>query len=369
MKRLRYLSDDLPFDFNCGFVGYFGYELKADCEGDNAFESSMPDAAFVFADRLIAFDHYEKCLYLLCVTEPTTEDEGRRWISETAARLEALPPLEPVDLEAITAGGAPAEFRLSRSHQQYLDDIQPIKDYLTEGDTYEVCLTNKVHADISPEPLPLYRTLRHINPAPFSVLPALRRRRGPELLARALPLDRPRRLGGGQADQGHLPARQGPRRGPAARGDAADGREEPRREPDDHRPAAQRPRRRLRRRHGARAAPDGDRVLRDRAPAGVHDPRPAARGRGAAGRDPRLLPGRLDDRRPEEAHDGDHRRARARAARRLLRRDRLPRPERRLRPEHRDPDDRDGRADAPRSAPAARSSCSPTPRTSTRRCC
>ena len=60
MKRLRYLSDDLPFDFNCGFVGYFGYELKADCEGDNAFQSSMPDAAFMFADRLIAFDHYEK---------------------------------------------------------------------------------------------------------------------------------------------------------------------------------------------------------------------------------------------------------------------------------------------------------------------
>ena len=167
-KRLRYLSDDLPFDFNCGFVGYFGYELKADCEGDNAFESSMPDAAFVFADRVVAFDHYEKTTYLLCVTEPTSEDEGTRWIRETATRLEALPPLEPVDLEAITAGGSPAEFRLSRSHQQYLDDIQTIKDYLTEGDTYEVCLTNKVHADISPEPLPLYRTLRHINPAPFS---------------------------------------------------------------------------------------------------------------------------------------------------------------------------------------------------------
>ena len=36
MRRLRYLSDDLPFDFNCGFVGYFGYELKADCEGNAA---------------------------------------------------------------------------------------------------------------------------------------------------------------------------------------------------------------------------------------------------------------------------------------------------------------------------------------------
>ena len=91
MKRLRYLSDDLPFDFNCGFVGYFGYELKADVEGDLPHQSSMPDAAFIFADRLIAFDHYEKCVYLLCVTEPTSEDEGRRWIARDrrAARLDA----------------------------------------------------------------------------------------------------------------------------------------------------------------------------------------------------------------------------------------------------------------------------------------
>jgi para-aminobenzoate synthetase len=168
MKRLRYLSDDLPFDFNCGYVGYFGYELKADTEGDLRFESSMPDAAFIFADRLIAFDHVERCTYLVCVTEPTSEDEGRRWIRETAARLEALPPLEPVDLSAIASGGEPAEFRLSRSHRRYLDDIARIKQHLIEGESYEVCLTNKVWTDLAPEPLPLYRTLRHVNPAPFS---------------------------------------------------------------------------------------------------------------------------------------------------------------------------------------------------------
>ena len=165
MKRLRYLSDDLPFDFNCGFVGYFGYELKDDCEGDLPHQASTPDAAFIFADRVIAFDHYEKCVYLLCVTEPTSEDEGRRWIAETAARLESMPELEPIEQPA---GEPTAEFYLSRSHQQYLDDIARVKQYLTDGDSYEVCLTNKVRTDIQPEPLPLYRTLRHINPAPFS---------------------------------------------------------------------------------------------------------------------------------------------------------------------------------------------------------
>jgi len=167
LKRLRYLSDELPFDLNCGFVGYFGYELKADCEGDMSFESSMPDAAFIFADRLIAFDHYERCTYLLCVTEPTSEHEGERWIAETAERLETMSPLAPVDVDP-EAHDEPAEFWFSRSHQQYLDDIATCKDYLTEGDTYEICLTNKVRTHLSPEALPLYRTLRRVNPAPFS---------------------------------------------------------------------------------------------------------------------------------------------------------------------------------------------------------
>ena len=57
--RLRPVCEELPFDFDCGFVGYFGYELKAECGGEAAHRSPHPDAAFVFADRLIAFDHAE----------------------------------------------------------------------------------------------------------------------------------------------------------------------------------------------------------------------------------------------------------------------------------------------------------------------
>ena len=60
------------------------------------------------------------------------------------------------------------EFRLSRSHEQYLRDIETCKQRLTEGETYEICLTNKITAEASLDPLPLYRTLRSVNPAPFS---------------------------------------------------------------------------------------------------------------------------------------------------------------------------------------------------------
>jgi para-aminobenzoate synthetase len=170
MRRLRHVSDDLPFDLNCGFVGYLGYELKADCEGEAAHASPMPDAAFVLADRLIVFDHVERATYVLCIAEPDDVEDGERWIRDTSLRLVSLPPVEAPDWERLSGerGDPPVDFRLSRSHRQYLDDIAACKQALTDGESYEICLTNKVTAAVRPEPLPLYRTLRRVNPAPFS---------------------------------------------------------------------------------------------------------------------------------------------------------------------------------------------------------
>ncbi len=171
MRRLRCIADELPFDFNCGFVGYFGYELKADCEGDAAHAASTPDAAFFFADRIIAFDHLERRTYLVCVTEPDDVGEGERWIDETSRQLASLPPLsDPVRVEG-PADGEPVELRLSRSHERYLEDIAICKRRLFAGETYEVCLTNKIAAGAAPpDPLQLYRCLRSVNPAPFAAL-------------------------------------------------------------------------------------------------------------------------------------------------------------------------------------------------------
>jgi len=168
MRRLRRPTDDLPFDFDCGFVGYFGYELKADCDGDAAHESPTPDAAFVFADRLVAFDHLERRTYVLCVTEPDGAGEGERWIGETSLRLASLPPVADAESAKASTDGELVDFHLSRSHERYLEDIAICKRRLFEGETYEVCLTNRIAAEIAPDPLRLYRNLRRVNPAPFA---------------------------------------------------------------------------------------------------------------------------------------------------------------------------------------------------------
>ena len=166
----------LPFGFDCGFVGYFGYELKAECGGRAAHAAAHADAALLFVDRLVAFDHEDGRTYLLCLTEPGGEVEAERWLSETAALLDGLPAGrgEP---ERAEAAGEPVAFSLARTRDQYMEEIAACKRALYEGESYEICLTNRIRAEVEAEPLALYRALRRVNPAPYAAL----LRFGPEL--------------------------------------------------------------------------------------------------------------------------------------------------------------------------------------------
>lgn len=78
-------------------------------------------------------------------------------------RLAALPALAEPE-----SSGEPVELRQRRSPQRYREEIEACKRYLTAGHSYEICLTNKVVAEASPDPLELYRALRQVNPAPFA---------------------------------------------------------------------------------------------------------------------------------------------------------------------------------------------------------
>jgi para-aminobenzoate synthetase len=57
LRKRRIPAASLPFDFNLGYVGYLGYELKAECGGDAAHDSDIPDAALIFCDRAVVIDH------------------------------------------------------------------------------------------------------------------------------------------------------------------------------------------------------------------------------------------------------------------------------------------------------------------------
>lgn len=160
----------LPFDFTGGYVGYFGYELKADCGSVGRHRAETPDSCWLFADRLIAVDHEEGFTYAVCLAEDTPQAtrEATDWLDSAMAQLTFVstdkPPLpvtsEP-DLDA-------AEPWLVRDRATYLADIEACQRELRAGASYEICLTNAARLPAPPDPYDFYRVLRRVNPAPYA---------------------------------------------------------------------------------------------------------------------------------------------------------------------------------------------------------
>lgn len=164
----RVASPDLPFDFNCGYVGYFGYELKGECGAQNVHSSPLPDAMFIFADRLIVFDHAENVMYFVCFVPRQDSQSAQNWFNVLEQQLQTLSPLSAGASLPRQYEDQPLYFHLTRPYTTYLHDIQACKYYLTRGDSYEVCLTNTLETVSHREPLALYRNLRRLNPAPYA---------------------------------------------------------------------------------------------------------------------------------------------------------------------------------------------------------
>jgi para-aminobenzoate synthetase len=152
-----------------GFVGYLGYECKADCGSPCVHRSDMPDAIVMLANRVLAVDHERHVTHLLvvCAGQDAEADE---WLDEAEVVVRELlctpAPMAPeIRTEAPTH---PLRFRCGRGREQYLADIARCQSELVKGESYEVCLTDQISTTAQPEPWTLYRLLRHRNPAPFA---------------------------------------------------------------------------------------------------------------------------------------------------------------------------------------------------------
>ena len=163
LDRTRIDAPRLPFGFALGWVGYLGYELKAECGGDRAHRSTEPDAALIFADRAVVIDHRTSATYLLALAGAA--DPRPAWLAETAGRLAALAGSQPDYRPPALA--QPVSLRHSRAG--YLELIASCQREIAAGETYEVNLTNMVETG----PLdwwPSYQFLRRTSPAPFGAL-------------------------------------------------------------------------------------------------------------------------------------------------------------------------------------------------------
>lgn len=158
-------APDLPFDFTGGFVGYFGYGLKGELSGETDPAHDTPDAAWILADRFIAFDHADRMAWIVCVDGAALGTENREWMQRMKALLSNPPDAPPFAGAAARALG-PLAWRTALP--AYRERILRAQEQILQGETYEVCLTNQLEAIGRIDALGVYRALRAHNPSPYA---------------------------------------------------------------------------------------------------------------------------------------------------------------------------------------------------------
>lgn len=152
-------DETLPFDFQLGYIGYFGYELKKDTENvSNKHSYSHPDAYLKYCDRALVYDHLEKKLYLL------SYGDDLDWKEDIKKLLDE-------DLEIKKEREEKRKFpklKFVKDKKTYTEDILKIKELIRAGETYEVCLTNRLDIFDKIDGKKYYMELRDKSPGQYS---------------------------------------------------------------------------------------------------------------------------------------------------------------------------------------------------------
>lgn len=152
----------LPFEFKGGFVGYMGYELKALTGGNKVYRSGQPDAGFMFAPHFFVFDHHDQTVYE-CMISATGQSPQWPQLPTSMTTLNNATDRRPFVPGAVDE----LELSLEDGPDDYIRKVKQSLQYITDGESYEICLTNRARMSYSGEPLAAYRRMREASPVPY----------------------------------------------------------------------------------------------------------------------------------------------------------------------------------------------------------
>ena len=160
--------DYLP-PFTGGFVGYFAYDyikyaepsLKLDAENQDQFK----DIDLMLFDKVIAFDNFKQKIVLIYNMKTEDVENGyEKACSELRELADLIKNGRKAEIEPLMLK---SDFKPAFSKQRYCDMVVKAKDYIREGDIFQVVLSNRIEAEISGSLFDTYRVLRTTNPSPY----------------------------------------------------------------------------------------------------------------------------------------------------------------------------------------------------------
>jgi anthranilate synthase component 1 len=166
-RVLRACSLDLPASlppFAGGLIGYIGYDAvrwQERLPKPPPDDRGLPVAQLTYPGILFALDHASNTLHVI-VRGDATASAPRRL--EQALDLLHSQPQAPDS----PAAPAPASSHAANlSEGRYRQMVLSAKDYIRQGDIFQVVLSQRLQRPLTVDPFQAYRALRRLNPSPY----------------------------------------------------------------------------------------------------------------------------------------------------------------------------------------------------------
>jgi anthranilate synthase component 1 len=159
--------------FAGGLVGYMSFDLVRQFEPSTrlAQHPDRPEAIFLLADTLVAFDHAFGRLVL--IANAHLDGNPIAALQQAEARLDEIErqlqaPL-PNQAEPPGNGRNGQEYKLhsNKTQAEFEQMVLEAKEHIAAGDIFQVVLSQRLSRQTHARPFDIYRALRRLNPSPY----------------------------------------------------------------------------------------------------------------------------------------------------------------------------------------------------------
>ncbi|MBO4687607.1 MAG: anthranilate synthase component I family protein [Clostridiales bacterium] len=167
----EYKSPRFPYlpPFTGGLVGYFSYDYlyysEPTAKVDTVDEEGFQDIDLMLFDKVIAYDNYRQKIIII-VNMYTRDGEAgyRKAVMEIEKIRDLILNGKP---DGEHKGRLLSEPTPLFNKEEFVDMVEKAKNYIHEGDIFQIVLSNRLSAPFEGSLLDTYRYLRTINPSPY----------------------------------------------------------------------------------------------------------------------------------------------------------------------------------------------------------
>lgn len=162
--------------FRCGLVGHFSYDFIRYLEtlpDNNPDPLELPDCELMAPGEVVRYDHLKNEMTLICNCL-VSEDPVRDYSQASAQLFHLIHQLFgpqagtlPVALPHASRRSMQLDFKANVSRDDFIAQVNQAKDYIRNGDIFQVVLSQRFSAPYKADPFAIYRALRHVNPSPY----------------------------------------------------------------------------------------------------------------------------------------------------------------------------------------------------------